>query len=82
MRHGTGICVSTEVLEYGVDCGILYKKGHSFYYDESFENDEEKRKDHVMLGGGKDAARLFLDDNVDLRDILYDLILNRFLGNE
>jgi recombination protein RecA len=80
MRHGTGICVSTEVLEYGVDCGVLYKKGHSFYYDESLENDEEKRKNHTSLGGGKDAARLFLDDNVDLRDILYTLISNRFLG--
>ena len=80
MRHGTGICVSTEVLEYGVDCGILYKKGHSFYYDETGENDEEKRKEHVMLGGGKDAARLFLDDNIDLRDVLYKDILEMYIG--
>jgi recombination protein RecA len=82
MRHGTGICVSTEVLDYGVECEVLYKKGHSYYYDETFENDEEKRKDHVSLGSGKDAARLFLDDNLELREILYDKILELYLNQE
>jgi recombination protein RecA len=82
MRHGTGICVSTEVLTYGVVYGVLYKKGHSYYYDETFENDEEKRGDHVMLGKGKDSARLLLDDNLELRDQLYDIILETALNND
>ena len=80
MRHGTGICVSTEILDYGVACEVLYKKGHSYYYDETLENDEEKRSDHISLGVGKENARLFLDDNLETRDVLYDKILEMYLN--
>jgi len=82
MRHGTGIDVSTEVLDYGVACKVLYKKGHSFYYDESFKNNEEKRKDHVCLGNGKDAARKLLDENIELKEILYNTILETYLSGK
>jgi recombination protein RecA len=76
MHHGTGICVSREVIDYGVAYGVLYKKGHSVYYDETFENDPENRKNHILLGAGKDAARDFLNDNPELREVLYKTILN------
>lgn len=74
MEHGSGISLSQEVLDYGVQYGVLYKKGNSFYYDEAFENDEEKRKDHVFLGKSKGDAKQFLNDNVDLRATLADII--------
>ena len=79
MEHGTGIDVSTEVLDWGLACEVLYKKGHSYYYDETFQNDEEKRKDHLHLGKSKADCKSFLDENVDLRDVLYTTILKCYI---
>lgn len=75
MNHGSGIDISSEVLEYGVKSNTLYKKGHSYYYDESFENDEEKRENHVKLGKSKQESKEFLNDNLELRRHLYNTIL-------
>lgn len=80
MNHGTGIDVSTEVLDYGVKSNVLYKKGHSFYYDETFENDAEKNKDHVFLGKSRGDSKQTLDDNPELRQVLYDKILETYLN--
>ena len=75
MEHGSGISLAQEVRDYGLACGVLYKKGHAYYYDESFENDPEKSKDHVLIGKGKDDAKQFLSENIDLAESLADIIL-------
>jgi len=80
MTHGKGIDVSTEVLDYGVKSNVLYKKGHSYYYDETFENNPEKNKDHVFLGKSKGDSKQFLEDNLELRKVLYDKILETYLN--
>lgn len=80
MTHGRGICVSTEVLDWGVKSTVLYKKGHSYYYDETFENNPEKNKDHIFLGKSKGDSKQFLDDNLELRKVLYDKILETYLN--
>lgn len=75
MEHGSGISVSQEVLDYGVSTKVLYKISNTFYYDETSVNDNTKFSDHIKLGGTKSAAKSMLNDNVELRDILYDKIL-------
>jgi recombination protein RecA len=80
MEHGSGINVSEEVLDWGTKCNVLYKKGHSYYYDETFENNAEKNKDHIFLGKSKGDSKQFLDDNLELRKVLYDKILETYLN--
>jgi recombination protein RecA len=80
MKHGSGINVSEEVLDWGTKCSVLYKKGHSYYYDETFVNDPEKNKDHIFLGKSKGDSKQFLDDNLELRKILYNKILETYLN--
>lgn len=82
MSHGLGIDVSEEVLDYGVKSTVLYKKGHSYYYDHTFENNAEKNKDHIFLGKSKGDSGKFLDDNLDFRQELYDKILETYLNRE
>ena len=79
MEHGSGINVSEEVLDWGVKSNVLYKKGHSYYYDETFENIADKNKDHIFLGKSKGDSKQFLDDNLELREIFYDKILETCL---
>ncbi len=80
MTHGKGINVSTEVLDWGTKCNVLYKKGHSYYYDETFKNDPEKNKEHIFLGKSKGDSNQFLDDNLELRKVLYNKILETYLN--
>ena len=80
MTHGKGIDVSMEVLDYGVKSSVLYKKGHSYYYDETFENDPEKNKEHIFLGKSKGDSKQFLDENLEFRKVLYDKILETYLN--
>jgi recombination protein RecA len=75
MEHGSGISVSQEVLDYGVSTKVLYKVANTFYYDETGSNDNSKSAEHIKLGGTKSAAKNMLNDNIELRDILYDKIL-------
>lgn len=82
MEHGSGINVSEEVLDWGVKSNVLYKKGHSFYYDETFKNDPEESKDHIMIGKGKADAKQMLDDNLELRELLYNKILETYLKKD
>ncbi len=78
MTHGAGINVETEIMDWGVKCKVLYKKGHSFYYDETFENDPEKSTEHIMLGKGRASADQMLKDNPDLAEMLYKMILETY----
>lgn len=80
MQHGLGIDVSEEVLDWGVKSNVLYKKGHSYYYDETFKNDPEKNKEHVFLGKSKGDSKHFLDENLEFRKVLYDKILETYLN--
>ena len=80
MNHGTGIDVSMEVMDYGTKSSVLYKKGHSFYYDKTFENNPENNKDHLFLGKSKGDAKEFLDNNLEFRDELYNKILETYLN--
>lgn len=82
MLHGSGIDVSEEVLDWGVKSNVLYKKGHSYYYDETFVNDPEKNKDHIFFGKSKGDSKQFLNDNIELRDVLYDKILETYLNSK
>jgi recombination protein RecA len=75
MEHGSGISVAAEVRDYGLEVGVLYKKGHSYYHDPTFENDPEKSKEHITLGISKDEAKQFLKDNDEFRNEMYDLII-------
>lgn len=75
MEHGTGISLAQEVRDFGVETGVLYKKGHAYYYDSEFKNNPEKSKDHTLIGKGKEDAKQFLKENVDLTEELAELIL-------
>lgn len=79
MNHGSGISLASEVRDYGVETGVLYKKGNAFYYDETFENDEEKREGHILIGKGKADAIEFLENNIELCEQLADTILKASL---
>lgn len=81
MEHGTGISVAQEILDFGTRIGILYKKGHAFYYDSTLENNEEKRSDHLCLGRGKAEAKQFLEDNVEFREEMFNLISRNLFNN-
>lgn len=78
MTHGAGIDVEQEILDWGVKCNVLYKKGHSHYYDETFINDAENNKAHVFLGKSKSDANKFLKDNTEFAKMLYDKILETY----
>lgn len=79
MEHGSGISLASEVRDWGEASGVMYKKGHSFYYDESFENDPEKSADHILIGKGREDAKKFLEDNVEMAEQLSDIILKTYV---
>lgn len=79
MQHGLGIDVSEEVMDWGTKSNVLFKKGHSFYYDETFENNVDNTKDYILIGKGRADAKKFLDDNLELRKVLYDKILETYI---
>jgi recombination protein RecA len=81
MEHGTGISISQEVLDYGISTNVLYKVGNTFYYDETGKNDSSKIGDHIKLGGTKSAAKGLLNDNIELRDLLYLRIIDSLTNN-
>lgn len=76
MTHGAGINVEAEILDWGNKCGVLYKKGHGYYYDETFENDPDKSKDHIFLGKSRALSVEYLRQDEDFKEHLYELILN------
>lgn len=82
MTHGKGICVASEVLQYGLACGLLYKSGHSHYYDESLENNPDNSKNHIKLGKSKAESIQFLKDNIEFTEALYQAILESYLADD
>jgi recombination protein RecA len=76
MDHGTGISISQEVLDYGISTKVIYKAGNTYFYDETFENDDKKKDNHTKIGSSKAIAKIFLNDNIEFRDHLYNHILS------
>jgi recombination protein RecA len=62
IEFGEGISKAGEILDYGVDLGILYKKGSWFWYGEE------------RIGNGRAGAKQALNDNPELKDKLDKLI--------
>lgn len=81
MEHGSGISISQEVLDYGITTKVIYKGGNTFYFDETFENNIDKKDTHTKIGSSKALAKEFLNDNVEFRDHLYNHIINCLESN-
>ncbi|MBK6893830.1 MAG: recombinase RecA [Flavobacteriales bacterium] len=60
--YGKGISKTGEIIDMGVELGIIKKSGSWFSYDET------------KLGQGRDGVRQLLDDNAELCDELEKLI--------
>ena len=58
MTFGEGVSHSGEIVDLGVDLGIIKKSGSWFSYDDT------------KLGQGRDAVKRLIDDNPELADEL------------
>lgn len=67
----SGISIENEILDIGADLGIVTKRGAFYYYSPPDSKDE----DSVLLGQGRTNAREFLQQNIDIRNYLYEEIL-------
>jgi recombination protein RecA len=62
IMYGTGISKTGEIIDLGVDLGIVKKSGSWFSYNET------------KLGQGRDAVKQLINDNPELMDELEDKI--------
>jgi len=67
--YGEGISKIGEIIDLGVDFGIINKSGSWFSYGET------------KLGQGRDAVKALLADNPDLVEELENLILEKLAAN-
>jgi recombination protein RecA len=67
--YGEGISKTGEIIDLGVELGIIKKSGSWFSYNET------------KLGQGRDAVRLLLQDNVELMEELEGAIKSQIAGN-
>ena len=65
IMYGQGISKTGEILDLGVKAGLVEKSGSWFSYDS------------VRIGQGRENAKNFLDDNVEMRDKLEAAIRGR-----
>jgi recombination protein RecA len=63
VRYGLGIDLIGEILDLGVECGIVKKSGAWYSYD------------GVQVGQGKEGARLTIESNPELQDELYNKLI-------
>ena len=63
IMFGEGISLAGEIVDLGVEYGIIKKSGSWFSYKDS------------KLGQGRDAVKQIIKDNIELRDELYSMIL-------
>ena len=61
--YGHGICHTGEILDAGVELGILKKSGAWFYYGET------------RLGQGRDNAKKLFEDNPELAEEIENKIM-------
>ena len=64
IMYGTGISKSGEIIDLGVELGIIKKSGSWFSYGET------------KLGQGRDAVKLLIEENPDLMDELETKIIS------
>ncbi|MDH3213197.1 MAG: DNA recombination/repair protein RecA, partial [Myxococcales bacterium] len=60
--YNQGISVEGDLIDLGVDCGIVEKSGAWYSYDEE------------RIGQGRENARSFLKENPDVRERLADAV--------
>lgn len=65
---GEGISVYSELIDYGIEMGLVQKKGAWFNYGDT------------SLGQGKEKAKLFLGENQEIYDELYVAVRKYLLG--
>ena len=70
IMFGSGISKSGEILDLGVQYGIIKKSGSWFSYGDS------------KLAQGRDAAKRILEDNPELADELEQKIMDKLSGKE
>jgi len=68
--YGEGTSLESEILEYGVDHGLIIKSGNWYSY-----NDER-------IGHGKEAARTWLKDNPDAKANIGQALRQKLLPQE
>ncbi len=67
--YGEGISKEAEIISLGVKYGIIDKSGSWFSYGD------------IKFGQGKDAARMFLRENPDIRDEILEKIKSKLWEN-
>ena len=67
--YGEGISKTGEIIDLGVELGIIKKSGSWFSYNET------------KLGQGRDAVRLLLQDNIELMEELEGVIKSQIAGH-
>ena len=65
IMYGTGVSRTGEIIDRAVKEGIAQKSGAWFSYGD------------VRLGQGRENAKIFLDENVDVREEIYEKILDK-----
>jgi recombination protein RecA len=70
IMFGSGISKSGEILDLGVQYGIIKKSGSWFSYGDS------------KLAQGRDAAKRIIEDNPELADELEQKIMDKLSGKE
>jgi len=70
IMYGEGISKIGEILDIGVECNIIGKSGAWYSYNDS------------KIGQGREAAKQFLMDNVELMDKIEGQIRAQLLGTE
>ena len=70
MMFGEGIALAGEIVDLGVEYGIVKKSGSWFSYND------------VKLGQGRDAAKRTILDNPELAEELESLIMEAILHKD
>ena len=70
IMYGTGISHTGEIVDAGVELGIIKKSGAWFYYGET------------RLGQGRDNVKKLFEDNVELAEEIEAKIMQKFTEGE
>ncbi|HML22776.1 MAG TPA: recombinase RecA [Aggregatilinea sp.] len=66
LMYDRGFCIESDVLDLGVECGIIDKRGAFFRYNDG------------LIGQGRENAKQYLRENPDLMRELEMLIRNQY----
>ena len=70
IMYGTGICHTGEIIDAGVELGIIKKSGAWFYYGES------------RLGQGRDNVKKLFEENKEIAEEIENLIIKEMESGE